>query len=87
VCIAPALLARVMGQEHVAAQLTIGKDPDTAGQITAMGAVHVACPVTEFVVDRENRLVSSPAYMLAQNISEVAEGIDKAVRALLDLVG
>ena len=87
VCIAPALLARVMGQDHVAAQLTIGTDPDTAGQITAMGGVHVACPVTGFVVDKEHRLVSSPAYMLGQRIAEVAEGIDKAVEALLGLAG
>jgi enhancing lycopene biosynthesis protein 2 len=37
------------------------------------------------VVDKENRLVSSPAYMLGRRISEVAEGIDRAVEALLGL--
>jgi enhancing lycopene biosynthesis protein 2 len=50
-----------------------------------MGATHVACAVTELAVDRENKLVSTPAYMLGQRISEVAEGIDKAVSALLDM--
>ena len=40
----------------------------------------------EFVVDRENKMVSSPAYMLAGRISEAAEGIEKTVRALLEMI-
>jgi enhancing lycopene biosynthesis protein 2 len=83
VCIAPALIAKVLGGE--APELTIGTDADTAGAIESMGATHVACPVTEFVVDREKKIVSSPAYMLGQSISEVAEGIDRTVEALLEL--
>jgi len=83
VCIAPALLARVLGGE--APELTIGTDEATAGALEAMGARHVACPVKEFVVDRDRKLVSTPAYMLGQSISEVAEGIDRCVEALLDL--
>ncbi len=83
VCIAPALLARVLGQETP--QLTIGKDAGTAAALEKMGARHVECPVTEMVVDRQLKLVTSPAYMLAHRISEAAEGIDKAVGALLEL--
>ena len=83
VCIAPALIAKVLGGE--APELTIGTDADTAGALESMGARHVACPVDEFVVDRERKLVSSPAYMLGQSISEVAAGIDKTVDALLEL--
>ncbi len=83
VCIAPALIAKVLGSE--APELTIGTDEATAGALEAMGARHVACPVKEFVVDRERKLVSTPAYMLGQRISEVAEGIDRTVEALLDL--
>jgi enhancing lycopene biosynthesis protein 2 len=37
------------------------------------------------VVDRERKLVTSPAYMLATRISEAAEGIEKTVTALLEL--
>jgi enhancing lycopene biosynthesis protein 2 len=81
VCIAPALLAKVLGGETP--ELTIGTDADTAGAIQSMGARHVDCPVTEFVVDSERKLITSPAYMLASNISEAAEGIEKTVDALL----
>ena len=83
VCIAPALLAKVLGDEGP--ELTIGTDADTAGALAKMGAAHVDCPVTEFVVDRDRKLVSSPAYMLAQNISEAAEGIEKTVAALIEM--
>lgn len=83
VCIAPALLARVLGQETP--QLTIGQDAGTAAALEKMGARHVECPVSEMVVDRQLKLVTSPAYMLAQRISEAAEGIDKAVGALLEM--
>ena len=83
VCIAPALIAKVLGDEGP--ELTIGTDADTAGALQSMGAKHVDCPVTEFVVDRDRKLVSSPAYMLASHISEAAEGIEKTVTALLEM--
>ena len=83
VCIAPALIAKVLGDEGP--ELTIGNDADTAGALEAMGAAHVACPVREFVLDRERKLISSPAYMLAESISEAAEGIEKTVAILIDM--
>lgn len=83
VCIAPALLARVLGAEKP--ELTIGNDAGTAAALEAMGARHVACPVRATVVDRERRLVTTPAYMLAGRISEAADGIDAAVGALLEM--
>jgi enhancing lycopene biosynthesis protein 2 len=83
VCIAPALLAKVLGSESP--NLTIGNDAGTAGAMESLGANHVACPVTEFVVDRDRRLITSPAYMLAGSISEAAEGIEKTVGALMEM--
>ena len=86
VCIAPALVSKVLGGEHLAHQLTIGNDADTAAALTAMGSEHIACPVREFVVDTQNKLITSPAYMLAGRISEAAEGIEKTVKALIELI-
>lgn len=83
VCIAPALIAKVLGEEGPS--VTIGTDLDTADAIEEMGATHVNCPVTEFVVDEQRKIITTPAYMLAQNISEAAEGIEKAVAELLRL--
>jgi enhancing lycopene biosynthesis protein 2 len=83
VCIAPALIAKVLGD--TGPELTIGTDADTAAALSSMGAAHVDCPVREFVVDRDRKLISSPAYMLAGNISEAAEGIEKTVSALVEM--
>lgn len=86
VCIAPALLARVLGPDLPGHSLTIGTDAGTAGALQAMGATHVACPVIEFVVDEKHKLISSPAYMLAGRISEAATGIEKTVKALVAML-
>ena len=85
VCIAPALIAAVLGSEY-SPTVTIGSDAGTAAEIAKTGAHHQTCPVTECVVDRKNKLVTSPAYMLAQRISEVYEGIDNCVREVIHLI-
>lgn len=85
ICIAPALIAAVLGRDY-APKLTIGTDAGTAAEINKTGSLHVDCPVSEFVVDRERKIVSTPAYMLAQSISETAEGIEKTVKAVLELI-
>jgi len=84
ICIAPVLIAAALGREY-APQLTIGTDAGTSAEIDKTGSRHVECPVSEFVVDRERKIVSTPAYMLAQSISEAAVGIEKTVKAVLDL--
>uniref|UniRef100_A0A831UEC3 Isoprenoid biosynthesis glyoxalase ElbB n=1 Tax=Geobacter metallireducens TaxID=28232 RepID=A0A831UEC3_GEOME len=84
ICIAPALIAATLGRDYKP-KLTIGTDAGTAAAIGETGSEHVSCPVTEFVVDRENKIVSTPAYMLANRISETAEGIEKAVKAVIEM--
>lgn len=86
VCIAPALISRILGDDELAHKLTIGNDAGTAEALTKMGSEHVECPVGNFVVDPANKLVSSPAYMLAGSIREAAEGIEKTVAELLNMV-
>ena len=80
-CIAPVVLARLLGAE--APSVTIGTDAGTAKAIEAMGAKHLACPVTQTVVDEKRRLVTTPAYMLAGNIAEAADGIEGFVSHIL----
>lgn len=82
-CIAPALAAKVLGAEHP--HLTIGNDRNTARDIEKMGGQHVNCAVTDCVVDRERKIVSTPAYMLAHSIKEAAAGIEKLVQAVIEL--
>ncbi|NJC88002.1 MAG: isoprenoid biosynthesis glyoxalase ElbB [Desulfuromonas sp.] len=86
VCIAPAILSQVLGSDRLPHQLTIGTDAGTAAALTSMGTQHIQCPAREFVVDRANKIVSTPAYMLAGGIAEAAEGIEKCVKTLIGLI-
>ena len=87
ICIGPALLARVAGTHGVKAKLTIGNDKATAGAIKAMGCTHEDCLVTEAAVDRANKVVTTPAYMLGPGPAAVHEGISKLVGEVLKLIG
>ncbi|MEF3088937.1 isoprenoid biosynthesis protein ElbB [Enterobacter sp. 10-1] len=82
ICIAPALLPKIL---PAPLRVTIGTDLDTAEALEDMGAEHVPCPVDDIVVDEENKVVTTPAYMLAQNIAEAASGIEKLVARVLVL--
>jgi enhancing lycopene biosynthesis protein 2 len=81
-CIAPAVLARVLGE----GRLTIGADKGTAAGIEAMGASHQETTHGEIVVDERLRIVTSPCYMLDATISQIAEGADNTVAALMRMV-
>ncbi|MFQ5482814.1 MAG: isoprenoid biosynthesis glyoxalase ElbB [Nitrospinaceae bacterium] len=86
VCIAPAMMARIYQDTGTQPVMTIGNDPDTSSKMESMGSRHQTATATEAVVDTENKIVSSPAYMVGQSISEVAEGINKTVDELMNLL-
>ncbi|HHS7810541.1 isoprenoid biosynthesis glyoxalase ElbB [Pseudomonas jessenii] len=81
-CISPALAAKIYGP---GVTCTIGNDADTATAMNKMGASHEDCAVTDIIEDKARKLVTTPAYMLAQNISEAASGINKLVDRVLEL--
>ena len=85
ICIAPALFARAAKNADKTVKITIGNDQTTADQIEKLGSQHEICDVDNFVLDQENKIVSTPAYMLAGNISEAASGIEKLVHKILAL--
>ena len=86
ICISPAMMGRVMEKLEKKVDLTIGNDEQTANDLNIMGANHVNCEVQDIVIDKENKIVSTPAYMLAGRISEAADGIEKLVKEVLSLI-
>ncbi|MFH0795166.1 MAG: isoprenoid biosynthesis glyoxalase ElbB [bacterium] len=85
ICISPVVVAKVLEDDMLQPALTIGNDSETASNLQAMGADHQDCPVKEFVVDEKNKIVSTPAYMLARSISEAAVGIEKMIKKLIEM--
>ncbi len=78
-CIAPVLLAKVLGDVKV----TIGQDKGTAEAVQAMGANHGDTDHGEVLIDSENKLFTTPCYMLDANIVQIADGAENVVRAVL----
>ncbi|BAE52918.1 isoprenoid biosynthesis glyoxalase ElbB [Paramagnetospirillum magneticum] len=83
-CIAPALMARIFGN---GIDVTIGNDDGTAKAIEAMGAKHTQAAHGGVVVDKARKVVTSPCYMLDSSISQIADGAENTVKALLTLMG
>lgn len=83
-CIAPATLTKALCHRHP--EVTIGTDMGTANAIQTMGGEHRACKVDEVCVDRNNKIVTTPAYMLGPGIKDIATGIEKLVDQVLALV-
>lgn len=82
-CIAPVVIASILGNIEV----TIGNDASTAAAIKKLGAIHRNSDSTGVVIDEKNRIVTTPCYMTATRISEIAEGADRLVKALIKLAG
>ena len=86
ICIAPAMMAKILGELDESANMTIGSDETTSKDIEAMGSIHIECQVSEMVVDEEKNLVTTPAYMEAKTIKDAADGIEKLVKQVLSMI-
>ncbi len=80
-CIAPVLLAKVLAD----VQLTIGQDESTAASLVTMGAEHIPTWQGEIVVDKKNKVVTTPCYMLDSRVDQIGEGAEKVILAMLEL--
>lgn len=81
-CIAPVLVTKVLSDIEV----TIGDDEGTAAAIVDMGGKHVNKAIGEIVIDANNKIVTSPCYMLDATIDQIADSADKVIRQILAMV-
>lgn len=84
ICIAPATLTKAIADKHP--EVTIGNDQGTAELIEKMGGKHVTCAVDQIHIDRDKKIVTTPAYMIGPSIKDVAVGIEKLVTEVLALI-
>ncbi len=84
ICIAPVAVAKAISEKKP--EVTIGSDIGVAGAIEAMGGRHKECAVDMIILDRKNRIVTTPAYMLGPGIKDVASGIEKLANKIMEMV-
>ncbi len=80
-CISPVILAKIFED----AKMTIGSDQGTADAIQAMGATHVNTTHGEVVTDKNFKIATTPCYMLDAKITQIAEGAENVVKAVLEM--
>ncbi|EGQ8016216.1 isoprenoid biosynthesis glyoxalase ElbB [Vibrio alginolyticus] len=79
-CISPVIIPMIYEQ---GVKGTVGNDEAVSIAFNQMGGEHTTCPVEDIVFDEKHLVLSTPAYMLAENISQAASGIEKLVSKLI----
>jgi len=80
-CISPVIVAHVLKKVTV----TFGKDEKINAMFQKSGTKTINCEARGIVVDEANKIVTTPCYMLNARISELGEGIDKLIQALIKM--
>ncbi len=87
ICISPVIAAKVLGNSeelrHKKLKLTIGTDKETYEAVHELNAEHESTLVDDIVLDLENKVVSTPAYMLGPGPRAIDKGIEKLVKKVL----
>ena len=83
-CIAPATLGMALKDRKPS--LTVGNHEETIGALKALGVTHTVCAVDETNIDKDNKIVTTPAYMLGPEIKDVAKGIEKLVKEIVSMI-
>ena len=81
-CISPVILARLFDGLN----LTTGDDEDSANYIKKRGNQYIVTTHGEVVINKERKFLSTPAYMLDAEITDIAIGADNLVTEMLKLM-
>lgn len=88
------VLAKALEDSDYKVNLTIGSDKEASPYDIAAfseglqktGATTEMKTVREILIDKENKIVTAPCYMMNASINEVRKNIRSAVEALRDLI-
>ncbi|MEN9440700.1 MAG: hypothetical protein RLZ33_776, partial [Bacteroidota bacterium] len=93
-CVSPIVVAKALEGSTVHAQLTIGTDVaaspyDIKGfsnGLESLGATTSMKMIDEIEIDKENKIITAPCYMMEASIVEVRKNIRKAIETIRDMV-
>ena len=86
ICIAPVMVAKVLQKMGRSGKVTGGFSEQITADIHSMGIETESVDAGDIVVDVKNKIVSTPAYVEAKSIKESAEGIEKLVTKVLEMI-
>lgn len=83
VCIAPILLAKCLAGKGIT--ITLGPKSDKFNELKRWDVEVVECPVEDFITDRGNKIITSPAFMHDTSFGPVFTGIGHMVKELVEM--
>ena len=86
ICIAPVMVAKVLEFLGRTGTVTGGFNVEINNDIKAMGINTIEVGAEEIVVDKENKIITTPAYVEAKSMNESFTGIEKLVNKVLDMI-
>ena len=86
ICIAPVMVAKILESLGRTGTVTGGCNIEINNDIKAMGINTIEVGAEEIVIDEENKIVTTPAYVEAQSMSEAFTGIEKLVNKVLEMI-
>ncbi len=85
ICIAPVMIAKVLQNMGRKGLVTGGYNQQISLDINAMGIEVQKVGPEDIVIDHDNKIISTPAYVEAKSIREVAIGIEKLIEKVVEL--
>lgn len=93
-CVSPIVVAKALEGSSIESNLTIGSDQESSpydiasfsAGLRSTGANTEMKTVEEILIDKQNKIVTAPCYMMEASILEVRKNIRSAVEALRDLI-
>lgn len=93
-CVSPVVMAKALEGSSINPNLTIGSKNDPSPYdieefskgLQSVGMRTENKSVQEILVDRNNKIITAPCYMMEANIVEIRENIRSAIQALKELI-
>ena len=86
ICIAPVMVAKILQKMGRNGKVTGGCNEGISNDIQAMGIETESVGPGDIVIDEKDKIVTTPASVEAQSIKEAAEGIEKLVDKVLEMI-
>ncbi len=92
-CVSPIVLAKAFEGSDTSPSMTIGSDKegspyeisDFSGGMERIGAQTEMKTIREIQIDKENKIITAPCYMMNASISEIRKNIQQAIEGLKHL--
>ena len=79
------MIAKILQNMGKKGLVTGGHSQQISLDINAMGIEVQKATAEEIVIDHENKIVSTPAYVEAKSIKEIAFGIEKLIKKVVEM--